>query len=540
MTEYSYPFWAPATGNPSGKAMSEDQWAKMFRYVMNTGVMAVNFQDLLNELLVTPGSSANTINVDTGASWIQGHIYLNDSINTLGPIVPPASGTRADLIVLELKWGLDAGITAKIIPGTTNAIWPVGDPRTPNWMPTQPVTTYGVRWQLPLAQVNVTAGHATPFAQTDIVDWRVFTNSGGAKSSTYVVAAAAANPTIRANADAIIPYGSLDADWVINQAISTVATYGGGTVQLSEGTFNISSSILMQSNVNLRGLGNQTVLQCAGTMDPYTSTTSATTHAAVVFDATNNSTVAELAIMGRGAVPTPGVLPTGTTGYEGIVVYNGTLNSILDCNITLCKNYGVALRATSSSQTDCYGHKVERCYIANCANSGIFMQSNGGMFNNNQVDACTTGIQLFSDGSAGYGASINLVANNNVRDSMGYGILLQSVNAGSNVSQNEIDSNIISNSGQSNPIGSSGSIFANIYLCGTAMTAINLISNNHSQGFLPRQPAYALMLDGLVDYNFIHGNFLYSGGYAACNGHGGTHNRMYNNFGYADYGSFNG
>ena len=205
------------------------------------------------------------------------------------------------------------------------------------------------------------------------------------------------------------------------------------------------------------------------------------------------------------------------------------------------------LLSNQSSQTACYGHKVERCYISNCAYAGIFIQTNGGLFSNNQIDSCAIGIMLNSDGTnGGYGASINLVSNNNVRMSMLYGIVLQSVNAGSNCTQNVVDGNIVSNSGQANQVGSSGAIYANIILMGqaivsgTAGTQQNLISNNHLQGWMPRQPGNALYIDASSDYNFFHGNFLLSGAWAACNGHGATHNRMVDNFGYADYTAYNG
>ena len=255
MVEQSGPF-GPGAATASGgySTMTEAQWAQMFRYVLGTGVMSVNFQDQLNQLLVTPGSTALTVNVDTGAAWIQGMYYQSDSVNTLQITANPSAGTRADLIVLECKWGLNAAITAKVIEGVNAAVWPATDPRSGLPIPPQPVQTYGVKWQLPIAQVNTVQNKATVYAATDIIDWRTFVNSGGAKSSTIVIACDDSSPLIRANADAVIPYGSVNAEQVINAAITTVAGIGGGTVQLSEGTFDTSDSIVGQSNVNLKGL----------------------------------------------------------------------------------------------------------------------------------------------------------------------------------------------------------------------------------------------------------------------------------------------
>src|SRR5450759_733117 len=221
MTETSYPF-----ANAPGNTMTENQWAQMFRYILGTGVMSVGFQDQLNQLIVYPGSTPLTINIDTGAGWIQGHYYQSDSVNTLNITQNYEAGIRADLVVLECKWGLGAGITAKVIEGTSGAVWPAANARSGTPMPPMPVQTYGVRWQLPIAQVNTTQNKSVGYIQSDIIDWRAFVNSGGAKSSTFVIASDAASPTIRANADAVIPYGSVNAEQTINEAISIVSGYG--------------------------------------------------------------------------------------------------------------------------------------------------------------------------------------------------------------------------------------------------------------------------------------------------------------------------
>lgn len=510
--EKSWPFWAPAAGNTFGKTMSEDQWAEMFRYVLNTGVMAVNFQDMLNELIVTPGSVANTINVDTGAAFIQGHIYINDSICTLGPIVPPVTGTRADLIVLELKWGLDAGITAKIIEGTTNAIWPVGDPRTPNWMPAQPIATYGVKWQLPLAQVNVTSGHAAPFAQTDIVDWRAFTNAGGAKSSTYVVAAASADPTIRANADAVIPYGSVDAEWIINQAILQVSAYGGGTVQLSEGTFPVSDTINLVSNVNLAGLGNNTRIVNQVTTNPVIA-------GGILGGApVNNVTIKDMAISGGGpalvASPT-GTVPANNATGEGISISEGTNVTIRNCQISNCTDSGIVVLTTDSSGTTSYGMRVQGCDITNCAGSGILVEGNSGIYSDNQVYNNSTGIKL--NGTGTWGASMNNINNNTVRFNLGNGIVLNADTIAMNCSQNIVSGNLVANNG----MNSSESNFADIYLSGYA--AYNTVTSNTVQSWANVRLGTGIWIDSGCTKNSVTNNECYDGVYmtgqaSACPG----------------------
>lgn len=522
MTETSGPF-GPKALKPSSITMTENQWSQMFRYVLGTGVMSVSFQDELEQLLVVPSGAALHVDVQSGAAWIQGHYYQNDAPNTL-TISPNTSAlTRADLIVLECKWGLDAGITAKVIEGTPGAVWPVTSPRGGSYMPPVPVQTYGVMWQLPLAQVNTTQNKATVYAASDIIDWRSFVGSGGAKSSTYVVAADSASPLIRANADAVIPWGSINAEQVINDAIITVAGYGGGTVLLSEGTHHTSDSIDMLSNVALKGLGTKTLIQ-------YHPGAGGTNNYPVInCDSLDNVTISDLSIDGGGADLVEGSeTGLGIDGYNGISIANGTFNVVRNCWIKHCKSSGIELVATVAETTS-YGHRVEGCLIGDCSHVGLNIQASGGIYTNNQVNHNGYGIYLWC-GGASVGASMNIVANNTIRNTLLDGLMLASVAGTSGwIKNNSINHNIVYNSSQNTT-----NTYSNICLIGAAVT-LNLIEANSSQQLLngAKNPHYGIYVDNLNDYNFITSNFLY--GCGATSSVGGTmkgagHNRAKYNF----------
>jgi hypothetical protein len=52
-----------------------------------------------------------------------------------------------------------------------------------------------------------------------------------------------------------------DTDAVIQQAIDAAAAYGGGTVELSPGTYTLYDSVRLRSNVRLLGAGHDTILR---------------------------------------------------------------------------------------------------------------------------------------------------------------------------------------------------------------------------------------------------------------------------------------
>ena len=525
MVQTGYPF-GPRSAVTGARTMTENQWTQMMRYILGTGIISVSFQDQLNQAVVTPGATPLTVDVDTGAAWIQGHYWQSDATISLSISQNISALTRADLVVIECKWGLDAGVAVKVVEGTPGAVWPVKHARAGSPMPPTPYQVYGTRWQLPLAQVNTTTNKSTVYAAADIVDWRSFVNSGGAKSSTYVVASAAASPLIRANADAVVPFGSLNAEETINEAISTVSGYAtsGGTVLLSEGLFNTSASINMLPNVSLKGLGTKSIIQ-------YNLGVGGTNNAPVIAcDAVDNVTIADLSIDGGGA-PLVDLTPVSeVAGYDGIGISNGTFNVVRNCTIQHCKARGIVLASSDPSFESSFGHRVEGCYVGDCVSSGIHIESNGGIFTNNQVNHNGYGVYLFSSsGTGGYGASMNIISNNNIRLSLYTGLVVEAGSASSSggCMRNILNHNIVYNSNRNN------STYSNIKVTG-AYAKYNMFEANFSQhGNSTPYPVYAFYLDNLNDYNFITGNYLYGAHFTAELGGtllGAGHNRFKYNF----------
>ena len=389
--ELSYPF-----NSAPGNTMTELLWAAMMKSLLGTGVISSG-----NKLVMTAGTGL-TVKVDKGMAWIYGHYYENTILQTL--TIDPntnSAGTRADMLVLDCKWGMNGGIHLTIVEGTPGAVYPTGSGASAGLpMPAEPITLVGVEWQLPLYQINVRY-QATSLLATDIVDWRNFVAAGTAKGVTYVIASDNASAAVQANADAIVPTGSLNAEAVINKGLNLVySTFGGGTVQLSEGVYKTGSSILVPSNINLRGMGSNTVIQyqVAGGAYPVISIPNQT-----------DVVVSDLAIDCGGSfnVSSP---PASVSGADGVSVTEGVSVTLRNLGIYGARNNGINLSSTSSPVVS-YGHKVEDCRVVTSYSAGIQISSNAAQILNNQVSNNLVGVAI--DGSSqSLGATENIVSNN--------------------------------------------------------------------------------------------------------------------------------
>ena len=462
MVEVSFPFAVPP-----GNTMTENQWSQMFRYVLGTGVMSVSFQDALNELAVTPSGQPLQVDIATGAAWIQGHYYQSDAVNTI--TLPPNSNAlaRADLIVLECKWGLNAGITATYALGTPGAVYPAGSPWS-GAMPPDPVQTYGVKWQLPLAVVITTGPtKVIPYVEpTDITDMRTFIGTGGAQADAIIVAMPNSSTKVRENADFQIPQttGYVDAEIIINEAFAALPSCGG-TVMLSEGGCVTSDSIVPPVNSNLAGCGPSTTI-----------TYSAGATAAPMIQVSNpNVTIQDMTLNG-GAAPFSfpvSPAPTPTTAYDGIKITANNVN-IRRINLSLAKNNGIVVTQSSFL----YGIDIRDSTISSCYSNGVVYSANNGRVQNNVISECVgNGIDLAAEAS-------QLIASNKITGNLIFsvgmdGVALNGSNAGCNVWYNTVSDNEIVAVGQ---LGSpAGTNFSGIILLGTGNT-YNSIMANHISG----------------------------------------------------------
>lgn len=475
MTERSYPFDDPgATGYAN---MPEEYWAKAFRYHLGTGVLAVTFPDALNELKVSQaGTPAKSVIIDTGSAHIQGHHYENDSA-ALTVTVPAntALTSRIDYIVLECKWGPSGGISAKCISGTVNATAPTL------------YTNEGVLWQMPLAKLTLPQNYAA-VTTAMITDARNFVSSGNAKSATYVVATYDASPSVRANADAVLPDQCINADVYINAAIAFVYNnFGGGTVLLSEGTFTIAAHITAKQNVNIAGFGSGTKIVGNSSLD-----------VGIECSSVDGITIRDLNISLSYVGCTVGQWP-GQTAGEGIRVVEGKNVSIDRCDIHHCGITGIMLESVDSSATSSYGHKIRACSITDCVH-GIWVQTNGGLIANNVIYNCGYGMVFSADPDSPWGASINTITGNSIRHIMCTGVIFRGWTT-MNCTQNLFAGNLISNCGMEAD---------NIHMCMLLEGVYcfqNTIVSNTIQSWEYPQTLYGIVIATDVGGNSIMNNY---------------------------------
>ena len=536
MTQQAYPFWETDPLNPFGDKMSERMWGKAMRYILNTGIISVNFDDGINQLYVYPGNTLQ-LQVDTGAAWVMGYYYDSDTIVTLSVDANTDSSARYDLIVVELKLGLKATATLKVIKGIPGQSIPT------------PQQKFGVIWQLPIANVKVTQGLARAFYASDdtvhtpeITDMRTFVNAGNPFPATYMVAAAGCSPLSRGNAHKTVPYGATDADSVINEGIQEVSDQGGGTLILSDGNFPISGQILPLTKVNIAGQGNQTTLTMGANMDStsvlFGSGANQQTYAcksAFLVNDQNDLQISGLSVMGNGGVLSNTPLPAAVSWFDGITIKNGTNVSVKNCTLAQLKGSGVAVVTDNSTATDNYGFNVSENMILECAGAGIWLEGNNGLYTNNQIRHCSTGVVLYSDDTTGgWGASLNTISSNSIYGALVHGINSNSTGAVGNNSQNLIGHNIITEWGQCTASGVNN---VGIALAGAHAMYCHLVGNRLWGG--SASAYYGILLISNAQHNSVVGN--------ACDQTGSTNfvctvnidDATYPNYFQANYGSKN-
>ena len=85
-------------------------------------------------------------------------------------------------------------------------------------------------------------------------------NVTGTRNASVIIASSDSQTTSKSGADLVISTSD-DAGLAINVQIAKLNSTTGGTIQLMEGTYNISTNILPLSNVNIAGQGTGTVLR---------------------------------------------------------------------------------------------------------------------------------------------------------------------------------------------------------------------------------------------------------------------------------------
>lgn len=157
MTQTYFPFDA---GN--GANVTEDQWRKMARHWLGTGVLAG--ED--NEAEVYADSSGMQVKVRTGKAWIRGHYWESDAEETLSISAADATNDRIDRVILRVDFSANT-IALAVLTGT-----PAASPSAPS------LTQNTSQWEISLAQVAVAAAAST-IAAGDVTDERTFAEPTG-------------------------------------------------------------------------------------------------------------------------------------------------------------------------------------------------------------------------------------------------------------------------------------------------------------------------------------------------------------------------
>lgn len=150
-----YPF-----DSGQGGAVTEQEWSKMTRHWMNTGVI----QGGLNNFEVYADSTGMNVKVKSGEAWIKGHYFESDEEEVLPFAQADGSNPRIDRVVIRLDWG-ENRIELAVLQGVP-AVSPVAPALTQNT----------ARWEISLARIRVDAGVNT-IPNNKVTDEREYTGS---------------------------------------------------------------------------------------------------------------------------------------------------------------------------------------------------------------------------------------------------------------------------------------------------------------------------------------------------------------------------
>ncbi|MBU7006298.1 right-handed parallel beta-helix repeat-containing protein [Phosphitispora fastidiosa] len=154
--------------------------------------------------------------------------------------------------------------------------------------------------------------------------------------ATFIVGDTDTSTNIK-RADYVVPTGSTSAQDTINQAINALGAVGG-KIELLDGTFMVSGSIVLPSNVTLQGQGNSTVIKAIYTQSvPIAITNSDTVNGNI------NICVKDILVDGNKNIAQ---LKGGATGIYFAKAVNC---NITDCQVKNFRTYGVYLNESTNN-----------------------------------------------------------------------------------------------------------------------------------------------------------------------------------------------
>lgn len=208
------------------------------------------------------------------------------------------------------------------------------------------------------------------------------------RSNTVTVASATYSGTYDYRCDGV------DDDVQIQAAIDYVyQTYGGGTIQLTYGSFNTSDRITMNSNIILKGIGNNTIIKPSATVDYGIYASSKT-----------NLLIVDLAIDGGNLI--------SELNIRAGIALSGSYSSSIAQNINVYdfKNLG------SGGSGDVYGIRGAGKVI-NCITNNIIGVTNNiyayGILGSSIIEYCTVDTITGSGTGKGYGICVAKLCHHN-------------------------------------------------------------------------------------------------------------------------------
>lgn len=242
------------------------------------------------------------------------------------------------------------------------------------------------------------------------------------------------DPTYGATGD-----GIADDTAEIQAAINAVSALGGGTVLIPEGTYLVSTTLSVPSNVTIQGLGPASIIKTADSANVSTITLAASS---------SNITLADLRIDGNRANQSSSVHCVTLTG--------ATTNLVIEnCDIGSARGHNLHLNGQANGHlTAC---RVANSYIRDSGLSALYVRGTDGftLTNNRiaswgQVTAATPGITL----NAGFVTCTNLaITGNSFKNTVGTQFAIESTGSlstpcdGLTVSGNTFDGGALDASG---------------------------------------------------------------------------------------------
>lgn len=146
----------------------------------------------------------------------------------------------------------------------------------------------------------------------------------------------------------------------IQSAIDAAVTAGGGEVVLLQGQFNLTSSVLMKSNVSLRGISRSgTILRVAIDLSA----------SVVSIAGASNLTLKSLTINGNNAL----VAPTFGDNIRNGIGFSGTCENVIIENVTCIDTSGNGIYTNSFAVTN--DIVIRDCETNGAGTRGLYIQS---------------------------------------------------------------------------------------------------------------------------------------------------------------------